>query len=385
MVSAAGLMPMQVLHVIKATGIAGAEKHLLQMLPGLRTRGIDARLLLLQEAARPQDEFARLLREQNVPVEQHTMQRHVDAALLPWLTGYLRSHKPDIVHTHLLHAVLYGTLAARAIGARTMSSHHNDDPFLRRLPLRISYRQLWRMMDAGIAISEHVAAFCREMEGAPADKLHVIHYGLPAPPPGHDSSARMALRRELGLSKDALLVGMIARLIKQKGVSYGLQAFARVSERYPDAHLIIVGDGDLRAALEAEARALRLSPWTHFLGWRADAAALMRGLDVLLMPSLWEGFGLVLLEAMAASLPVVASDISAIPEIVVHGETGLLVAPADIDGLAAALDRLLRDTPLRQHMGLLGLDRLEAHFSVEQMIDKTVAVYASVNERHLRS
>jgi glycosyltransferase involved in cell wall biosynthesis len=374
-------MPMQLSHVIKATGIAGAEKYLLQLLPGLRARGVDARLLLLQEAARPQDEFARLLREADVPVEQHTMQRHVDAALLPWLTGYVRSHKPNIVHTHLLHAVLYGTLAAKAAGAHTISSHHNDDPFLRTLPLRVTYRQLWRMMDAGIAISEHIAEFCRAIEGAPADKLQVIHYGLPAPPPTRDTTARTALRREIGVSKDALLVGMIARLTEQKGVTYGLQAFARVSERYPDAHLVIIGDGDLRTALEAEARTLRLKPWTHFLGWRADAAALMRGLDVLLMPSLWEGFGLVLLEAMAASLPVIASNVSAIPEIVVHGETGLLVPPGDVEGLAAALDRLLRDAPLRQHMGLLGLDRLETHFSVAQMIDKTIAVYALVNER----
>lgn len=374
-------MPMRVLHVIKATGIAGAEKHLLQLLPGLRARGIDAWLLLLQEAALPQDEFARLLREQGVPVEQHTMQRHIDVTLLPWLTGYVRQQKPDIVHTHLLHAVLYGTLAAKTTGAHTISSHHNDDPFLRRAPLRLTYRQYWRMMDAGIAISAYVAAFCRAIEGAPADKLHVIHYGLPAPPPTHDSAARTMLRREIGVSKDAQLVGMIARLTEQKGVTYGLQAFARVSQRYPDAHLVIVGDGELRAALEAEARALRLTPWTHFLGWRPDAAALMRGLDVLLMPSLWEGFGLVLLEAMAAALPVVASSVSAIPEIVLHGETGLLVPPGDVEGLAVALDRLLRDAPLRQHMGLLGLDRLEAHFSVGQMIDKTIAVYQQVKGR----
>ncbi|MCA9905670.1 MAG: glycosyltransferase, partial [Anaerolineae bacterium] len=116
----------------------------------------------------------------------------------------------------------------------------------------------------------------------------------------------------------------------------------------------------------------------HFLGWRSNALRVMAALDIFLMPSLWEGFGLTLLEAMSVSVPVVATTVSAIPEIVVHQETGLLVPPRDVVALAEATLLLLEDSALRHHMGMLGEDRLETYFSADRMIDQTLAVYQRV-------
>jgi glycosyltransferase involved in cell wall biosynthesis len=116
----------------------------------------------------------------------------------------------------------------------------------------------------------------------------------------------------------------------------------------------------------------------RFLGWRDDVAQLMNVFDLLLVPSLWEGFGLVILEAMAHQIPTVASAVSAIPEIIVHGETGLLVPPRNTDALADALVSLLSDTPLRKHMGMLAEDRLESHFSAARMVDETIALYRKI-------
>jgi glycosyltransferase involved in cell wall biosynthesis len=237
-------------------------------------------------------------------------------------------------------------------------------------------RSLWQMVDAGIAISAAIARFCVEVEGAPANKIHTIYYGLdPVRWLVDGKSARAALRRELNVGRHDPLVGIACRLIEQKGVGYGLKAFERVAEQFPDAHLVIAGEGPLRDALENEARWMVAGERVHFLGWRSDVSFLLAALDILLAPSLWEGFGLIMLEAMAQAIPVIASDVSAIPEIVAHGETGLLVPPRDVGALSDALALLLADKALRRHLGLMGQDRLEQQFSAAHMIGETIALY----------
>ena len=233
------------------------------------------------------------------------------------------------------------------------------------------------MTDAGIAISQSLSQFAVEVEGAPPEKIHTIPYGLDFQrlTPHIQKATRQAMRQQIGLDAEAVVVGMVCRLVEQKGLSYGLQALARVLPQFPDACCVIAGEGPLRAELEAEAKALGLRDCVHFLGWRDDVADLMTALDLLLVPSLWEGFGLVILEAMARQLPVIASAVSAIPEIIVQGETGLLVPPRDVEGLAEALAMLLADRPLRRYLGQNGEDRLEAQFSARRMVDDTVTLY----------
>jgi glycosyltransferase involved in cell wall biosynthesis len=368
---------MRVLHIIKAVGVAGAEKHLLTLLPGLSARGVGVTLLVLAEETRPLNDYAAQCEALGIAVERHFMRRHLDPRLPMFLQAYIQERQTDIVHTHLFHADLYGIPAARAAGVRAViTSRHNDDPFRRRFPIKQIGYGLWRATSAGIAISDWIAQFCREVEGAPAEKVYTIHYGMDYNPQTFDRpKARAALRHELGIGADVPMVGMVCRLIEQKGVAYGLQAFANVHAAFPLAHLVIAGDGDLRAGLEAEARELGIAKDVHFLGWRADALAVLGALDVFLMPSLWEGFGLVLLEAMSCNVPVIASRVSAIPEIVVDGETGLLVPPRDVAALAAALRTLLNDVALRQHMGMMGEDRLEGHFTSARMVERTLDVY----------
>src|SRR5690606_17974786 len=160
------------------------------------------------------------------------IRRHIDPALIGRLRGILRQQKPDIVHTHLIHADLHGTLAARLAGVRrVITSRHNDNNFRRSLPMQIVNRLLWRMTDSGIAISGAIAQFCVEAEGAPATKLTTIHYGLPLAALDR-KRAQAALRSELNIAPDALLVGMVCRLIEQKGVVYGLRGFAQVAAQF---------------------------------------------------------------------------------------------------------------------------------------------------------
>ena len=299
-------------------------------------------------------------------------------ALLPRIRGALREIKPDLVHTHLVHSDLFGWFAAKlARAGKVISSRHNDDQFRYHQTWRRVSRWMWKVTDAGIAISAAIKSFTVAIESAPEDKITVVHYGMEHRWMSDDElrDARQRLRAELQLEPDTLILGMVCRIVEQKGIAYALQAFQRIYSSFPRAQLVIAGDGDLAEQLETLAQELGISERVHWLGWRSDAAELIAAYDVVLFPSLWEGFGLVLLEAMSRRVPVIASRVSAIPEVVVHGETGLLTEARDVVALAAAMRRLLEDRALRQYMGLLGASRLEEHFSIKRMVAGTIAVY----------
>ncbi len=374
---------MRVVHIIKVTRISGAERHLLVLLAGLIQRGIDARLVILVERDKPMDDMLAEATKRGIPITRLSIRRDYDLALLWRLRALLRDQNPDVVHTHLVHADLYGCCAARIAGVRTLiSSRHNDDQFRYRPRWRNLHRRLWRWTSGGIAISESIRRFAIEVEGAPADKITVVHYGIDFAWLNDDdiASARQQLRADLGLGADALLLGMVCRLVEQKGIPYALEAIRRIKTQHASAQFVVAGDGEKAGELRRLASALGIADRVHWLGWRGDAADLMAAFDVLLVPSLWEGFGLVLLEAMARRVPVIASRVSAIPEVIVHGETGILIEPRDVDGLAQAMTRLLNDRALRKYMGLLGAARLEERFSVERMVAGTIAVYQGVLE-----
>ena len=372
---------MRVVHIIKVTRISGAERHLLLLLSGLVARGVDARLVILVERAKPMDDMLAEARDRDIPLTRLVIRRDYDLALLWELRALLRQLKPDLVHTHLVHADLYGYVAARSAGVpRVLSSRHNDDQFRYRPRWRRIHRRLWRWLDGGIAISESIRRFAIEVESAPAQKIAMVHYGIDFAwlSDADVERSRHSLRAELGLEADALLLGMVCRLVEQKGIPYALEALRRIRTQFPRAQLIIAGDGEKADELRRLASALGIADRVHWLGWRSDAADLMAAFDLLLVPSLWEGFGLVLLEAMARRVPVIASRVGAIPEVIVHGETGILIEPRDVESLARAMARLLDDRALRKYMGLLGAARLEERFSVARMVDGTIAVYRRI-------
>lgn len=372
---------MRIAHIIKVTRISGAERHLLFLLEGLRQRGIDARLIMLVERDRPQDEMLAEAETRAIPLKRLRIYRDADPSLLWRLPRALRAIKPDIVHTHLVHADLYGYLAAKLAGvAAVVSSRHLDDSFRYRSRWRRINRRLWRLLDAGIAISAAMKRFAHEIEDAPTDKIHVVRYGMEYRWLSDDdiAAARQGLRAELKLPPDSQLLGMACRLVEQKGIPYALEALRRIRSDFPRAHLVIAGDGEQADELRRLASRLSVADRVCWLGWRADAADLMAAFDVFLLPSLHEGFGLVLLEAMSRRVPIIASRVGAIPEVITHGETGILVAPRAVDELAQAMTRLLKDRALRKYMGLLGAARLEEQFSVERMVDGTIAVYEKV-------
>jgi glycosyltransferase involved in cell wall biosynthesis len=340
-----------VLHVHRIGGIGGSERHLLTLLPALMERGIDVRFLGLDDPSRAPDPFYEAL---TVPYERLPAPRDVDPALPFRVRRAVRW--ADLVHTHLVHADVYGALGAR----RLVSTKHNDDPF-RAGAFRFVERALARRASRVIAITQALARFQIERVGLPADKVEVIHYGL------DDLPQAWGTNPPDPVPADARVLLCVCRLEPQKGVDLAIRAL----EEIPDAHLVVLGEGPQRTKLEQLA-----GERVHLLGRVPDVAAWLRRADVLVHPARWEGFGLALLEAMLASLPVVATRVSSIPEIVVDGETGLLVPPDDASALAAAVNLVLADPA---GYGERGQARARTEFSVAKMADRTLAVYESAS------
>jgi glycosyltransferase involved in cell wall biosynthesis len=348
----------RVFHIHRIGGIGGSERHLLALLPALARLGLDVRFLGLDDPRRAPEPFYAAL---EVPYERVAAPRDVDPALALRVVRAVRRQRLDVVHTHLVHADVYGALAA----PRLVSTKHNDDPF-RAGAFRHVERLLARRAERVIAITHELARFQVERVGLPAEKVTVIHYGLDAPPEPWGTNPPDPL------PPAARVLLCVARLERQKGVDVAVRALPWVREQHPDAALIVLGEGPQRGELEQLARSLGVADAIYLPGRVPDVAAWLGRAAVLVHPARWEGFGLALLEAMLSAVPVVASRVSSIPEIVVDGETGVLVPPDDPVALADAVAAVLDD---ERGYGAAGRDRARAEFSVERMARRTLEVY----------
>jgi glycosyltransferase involved in cell wall biosynthesis len=292
----------------------------------------------------------------------------------------------DIVQSHTSVGGVIGRIAGWA--ARTPAvvwtvhglGAHPGHPWWKRAILSSVEKVLDLFTDHYVAVSRDLLEQGVRAGIYRADKVTVIPNGLVLDNlrPVSDVAAK---RRALGLPEDAAIAGTITRLEPQKANDRLLHAFARVARQCPDVQLVIAGDGPERPSLEALAARLSLTDRVHFLGWRTDVPDILSVLDVFCMTSRWEGCPMVLLEAMAMRKPVVATDIGGVREIVVSGETGLLVPLDDVEAMAAALTRLLTDPSEGDRMGAAGRRRVEDRFSADRMMSAYSRLYAELAGR----
>jgi glycosyltransferase involved in cell wall biosynthesis len=358
----------KVLHLHKLTGVSGSEGHLLALLPALRERGVDARFLGLDVAGTDAPLMHARLEELGVPHAGVPCGIDVSPRLARDVIRAVRAEKPDLLHTHLVHADVYGAIASRVTGIPVVSTRHNDDRYLLG-PFRYVDRAFARRARRLIAISDAVRLF---LEGAGHDpaKLTTIRYGLDELPDAPSSPTPA----EAGIPDGAPLALAVGRLIEQKDHATLLRAFARVHARHPDARLAILGGGPLEAETRGLASSLGIAEAVVMPG-RTEIRDWLERADVFVHTSRWEGFGIVLLEAMLAGLPIVATAVSAVPEVVEDGGTGALVPAGDVDGVARELGALLADPDLRRRLGDAGRERARTEFSVARMTERTIEVY----------
>ena len=344
---------MRVVHVHRMRGIGGSERHLLTLLPALATRGLDVSFIGIDAESDEADAFYAAL---DVPFTRVASRNGVS----PRVVSELRRRRADVVHTHLVHADLHGPLA----GAVVVSTKHNDDRF-RTGAFRFVERALTRRVARVICITHALKRFNVERVGLPEAKLDVVHYGLDAVPPA------WGVNPSDDVPAGARVLLAISRLVPQKGIVVAIDALPRIREGV----LVVLGEGPEREALEERALVRGVAERVFLPGRAGDVMPWLRRAEVFVHPARWEGFGLVVLEAMLASLPVVASRVSSLPEIVADGETGFLVAAERADAFADAVNRTLDDRDLARRLGDAGLRRARAEFSVAKMADATVAVY----------
>jgi glycosyltransferase involved in cell wall biosynthesis len=294
--------------------------------------------------------------------------------------------KADIIHCYNPRPMLYGGLAARAIGVRavvgSLSAFACQMPdraydFLPQPLATVSRRNVYRNKLAAKAMRFLVAVssslgrrFC-EYNGVPLDKLRVIAYGADLRVVDDVTTDRVArLRQQLGIGPDDVVIGSVGRLVEQKDYVTLLQAFALSAAQVPGLRLVIAGDGPLRSSLEQVANSFVVADRIHFLGACDDVATLLRSVDLFALASKFEPFGVALLEAKAAALPIVATSVNEIPAIVMDGVSGFLTPPQDPSAMSALFVRLARDGDLRARFGARA--RVEAQ---QYSLQATVAAY----------
>jgi L-malate glycosyltransferase len=295
------------------------------------------------------------------------------------LVSALRRDRPDIAHGFLFHAYVLAALARRVTGTLVVvASRRSLGNFKRRKPhYRMAERLANRLTDLVIANSEAVRADVLRDEGLPPERIMVIHNGLV--PDRFDRPPDPGMRRRLGVDGATFVVAVVANFIPYKGHRFFLEAWAQIAARAPGAVALLIGDGPARREIEARVHALRLDGSVRFLGSRPDVPDILGTVDILVHPSLEEGFSNAILEAMGARKPVVATAVGGNPEAVVHGETGLLVPPGDGRALAEAILWLLERPAQAVAFGQAGRQRVVERFELSRM----VRCYESVYDRLL--
>ncbi len=318
--------------------------------------------------------LAESIRQVGIPVVDLAMKRNGRIRGLWQFYRLLRQERPHIIHSWLIHAALLGRVMGRLTGVPIIVTARHSVDFGSGLRQRLN-RWTSHLDDRTIAICDHMRQVEMAQTGVATEKIVTIFNGIPNVTFPERQSARTALLQSLRLPPDALLVGTVGRLHAAKGHADLAEAVPQIVTAMPQVHFVWIGDGPERTALEAQVKRLEIAGHVHFLGDRTDVPALLVALDLFVMPSRWEGLSVGILEAMAAGLPVVATAVGGSPELVIDGEAGRLVPPQDAAVLAQAIRQILINPVLARQMGAAGRQRVQSHFTIEQMVRQTEQLY----------
>ncbi len=371
---------LRVLEMIDKSGLGGGQAVLLAL-----ARGLDPSLFDVAVAAQAGGPLEEEARRMGLPFRPMPFGRKRSGSLTASISEALRVDPPDILHTHGGIAGFYGRRAARRAGVRAVvhTIHgihylHYRNPLL-RAAYAVLERRLSRSTGAVVLVSEADLATARRRKLAPEAKLRLVRNGVDVSSLGGENFARRAEEIRMRLKFSPPLIGTVARLHRQKGVVHLLRAAPAILARHPAARIVVAGGGELESEIRVLARGLRLGRHIVLLGERPDARELLSLFNVFVLPSLWEGLPLVLIEAAALGKPIVATDVDGSREILSNGETGLLVPAADPPALASAVNRLLDDPDLASRLASRAKETIPSRYSLEAMIAAYADLYLSLS------
>jgi glycosyltransferase involved in cell wall biosynthesis len=360
--------PLRLLLAVDSLEVGGAERHVVDLALALRRKGYG-----VEVACSVAGELAEPLQAAGVPVWLLTsclVKRRVSPAYARGIRKLLKERRFDLLHAHIYASSVAAAIATRGTGLPLVITEHTEASWQTRWTRRVS-RWAHRRARHTIAVSTPIQRRLIEKDGVPSDLVSLIPNAVI---PASDDPPDLT-----GVLPDGWLegplVGVVARLQPEKGVADFLKAAARVSKISPRVRFLVVGDGPLREELLALARRIGVEKRVRFLGYRTDARALVGLMEVLVVPSVTEGSPLIVLEAMAAGVPVVASAVGGIPDQIRHDEEGLLVPPGDSGALGEALLNLLRDPACARRLGEAGRRRATSEFGHPTMVRRIEDVY----------
>ena len=370
--------PIRLLWLIDSLTLGGAESLAASFAAACDRRRLEVQVCFLKRIG--DNPFEHALRARGVRCTSLEARNLRDVRAFRRLVRLVRDEGIDLVHAHLTYAAIWGVLASRITGRPCVATLHvqpPEEPAWSRPGVRERLMGLLldRWSAAVIAVSGAVRdAYVSAGRVDPA-KIAVVHNGIDCEAFAPDSGRRSAARLQLGLAPGALAVLTVSVLREEKGLAVLLQAARAVAASVPDAVFLVAGDGPSSDALRARSEELGLAGRVRWLGFRRDVRELLAAADLFVLPTLRDALPTALLEAMAAGLPVVASDTGGIPEIVEDPRLGCLVPPSDANSLTRAITDLLRRPAERAAMGAAARDHVRARFSTRAWIERLDEVY----------
>lgn len=375
MASAVRPRRIRILYVISTLPVGGVEQHILTVVRGLNADRFEPFVVCLGE----EGAIGREIRHAGIEITAFGRMQHKrwDPGIVRQLVRLMRERQIDIVHTHVYNPGVYGRIAARWAGVPGVITTTHGVYYRRKWKRRFINRALAHYTDRQIAVSEAVKQDLIRYDWVRPESIEVMPTGIDLPPFQLEVDSA-DVRRELGLPGDSYVFGTVGRLEPPKGHVHLIRAFERVVNVNAHARLVLVGDGSLAKTLHEEAARLGLAGRVVFTGSRRDVPYLLRAMDLFVFPSLWEGQGLALVEAMASGLPVVASRVGGVSEVVSDGRTGRLVPPGSPEALAEAMLAVMANPARARAMGAAGRARTETVFGAAPMIARLEALYLKV-------
>ncbi len=365
----------RVLWLIKGLAVGGAERLLAMSLPYLNRSMFDYQVAYFLTH---KDELVPEFEQAGIPVFCLNINKSYNLGAILRLVRLLRQQKIEILHINSPHAGILGRVAAHLAGVKAVV-------YTEHMPLERQNRlaQLGNLLtyplnDTTVAVSDAVLHSVLDRQIIKRGTYVTIHNGVDLNAIATAGMCQTPLRESLGIAAHHQVVGNVANLYPGKGHQYLLEAARLVLNQCPDVTFVIVGKEKRKEDLERLqelARRLRIQDRVIFTGFRRDVFQLMATFDVFVLPSLWEGFGIVLLEAMALGKPVVGTDVGGIPEVIDNGLNGFLVEPRNPQQLAEKILELLRNETLRNQMGQNGMQKVRDRFSIQRTVREIEKVY----------
>jgi len=371
------MYPIPILHVISQLPVGGVENLLLTVLQHSDSQKFYPTVCSLSDKGVIGKEMEAL----GVNVLCLNKLRHkFDWTMVKDIYHLIKQLNIQIVFTYQYHSNLYGRIAAHLAKVPCIiASVHNVYTIDKKVHRRIINKCLSRFTDKIIAVSGSVKEDVMRYDGVPDGKVEIVYNGIDID--RFTDLDESTLRSELGILMETPIIGTVGRLAFQKGQRYLLEAVSIVKKKFPQIVLLMVGDGPLKDELKSYAKTLGLDDAVIFTGSRRDIPLLLAAMDIFVLPSLWEGLSISLIEAMAAGKPVIAADIAPIRELINTQEVGMLVPPRNSGAIADTIELLLTEEVLAEEMGIAARKRVFSDFSIET----TLSRYEHLFEDILRS